>query len=87
MYVPDVYWDYTRQNVLVMERIHGIPVTDMVEVWHALEREARDAGLGRLLSDEQIAEYVRRAMWFPSYETLDMIKDKKIDLKPTFIEI
>lgn len=29
LYVPDVYWDYTRRNVLVMERIHGIPVTDV----------------------------------------------------------
>lgn len=29
LYVPEVYWDYTRQNVLVMERIYGIPVTDM----------------------------------------------------------
>jgi len=29
LYVPEVYWDYTRRNVLVMERIHGIPVTDV----------------------------------------------------------
>ncbi|MEX1668865.1 ubiquinone biosynthesis regulatory protein kinase UbiB [Zhongshania guokunii] len=29
LYVPEVYWDYTRRNVLVMERIHGIPVTDL----------------------------------------------------------
>ncbi len=30
LYVPEIYWDYTRRNVLVMERIYGIPVTDMV---------------------------------------------------------
>jgi ubiquinone biosynthesis protein len=29
LYVPEIYWDYTRANVLVMERIYGIPVTDM----------------------------------------------------------
>ena len=29
LYVPEIYWDYTRSNVLVMERIYGIPVTDM----------------------------------------------------------
>jgi ubiquinone biosynthesis protein len=29
LYVPVVYWDYTRRNVFVMERIHGIPVTDI----------------------------------------------------------
>ncbi len=27
--VPQVYWDYTRKNILVMERIHGIPVADI----------------------------------------------------------
>ncbi len=29
VYVPRVYWDYTRQHVCVMERISGIPVTDI----------------------------------------------------------
>lgn len=29
LYVPLVYWDYTRSNVLVTERIYGIPVADI----------------------------------------------------------
>lgn len=29
LYIPEVYWDYTRRNVLVMERIDGIPVSDV----------------------------------------------------------
>src|SRR5690554_1313284 len=29
LYVPEIMWDYTRNNVLVMERISGIPVTDI----------------------------------------------------------
>lgn len=29
LYIPEVYWDYTRYNVMVMERIHGIPVADL----------------------------------------------------------
>lgn len=29
LYVPEVFWDYTRANVMVMERIYGIPVADM----------------------------------------------------------
>ena len=29
LYVPEIYWDYVRENVLVMERIYGIPVTDV----------------------------------------------------------
>ena len=29
LHVPEIFWDYTRQNVLVMERISGIPVADI----------------------------------------------------------
>ena len=32
LYVPFVYWDYCRPRVLVMERISGIPVTDIVQL-------------------------------------------------------
>ena len=29
LYVPEVYWDYCRSRVMVMERIYGIPVSDI----------------------------------------------------------
>lgn len=29
LYVPEVYWDYCRINVMVMERIRGVPISDM----------------------------------------------------------
>ncbi|MEP3350435.1 MAG: ubiquinone biosynthesis regulatory protein kinase UbiB [Marinomonas sp.] len=29
LYVPQVYWDYSHRNVMVMERISGIPVADI----------------------------------------------------------
>lgn len=29
LYIPEVYWDYSRSNVMVMERIHGIPISDV----------------------------------------------------------
>ncbi len=32
LYIPAVHWDYTRQNVLVLERIEGIPVTDLAQL-------------------------------------------------------
>ena len=35
LYVPEVYWDYCRVNVMVMERIHGI-VVNQVEQLRAL---------------------------------------------------
>lgn len=32
LYVPQVYWDYCKPNVMVMERIYGIPVTNIDEL-------------------------------------------------------
>ncbi|APZ41934.1 ubiquinone biosynthesis regulatory protein kinase UbiB [Acidihalobacter ferrooxydans] len=29
LYVPEIHWDFVRRNVLVMERIHGIPVAEI----------------------------------------------------------
>ncbi len=29
LYIPEVHWPLTRRNVLVMERIHGIPIGDL----------------------------------------------------------
>ncbi|MBK1694598.1 ubiquinone biosynthesis regulatory protein kinase UbiB [Chromatium weissei] len=29
LYIPEVYWDWTRPNVMVMERIYGTPVSDV----------------------------------------------------------
>lgn len=29
LYVPEIHWEHTRSNVLVMEQVHGIPVSDI----------------------------------------------------------
>ncbi|WP_231871718.1 AarF/UbiB family protein, partial [Oleiphilus sp. HI0079] len=29
IYIPEVYWDFCNEHVLVMERIYGIPVADI----------------------------------------------------------
>jgi ubiquinone biosynthesis protein len=29
LYVPKIYWDFSSKQILVMERIHGIPVADI----------------------------------------------------------
>jgi ubiquinone biosynthesis protein len=29
LYVPTVYWEYTRKQVLVLERIYGVPISDV----------------------------------------------------------
>jgi ubiquinone biosynthesis protein len=32
LYVPEVYWDYCRKSVMVMERIHGVLINDIPEL-------------------------------------------------------
>ena len=32
LYVPEVHWSYSNEKVLVMERIHGIPVTHIADL-------------------------------------------------------
>jgi ubiquinone biosynthesis protein len=32
LYVPQIHWDYCRQNVMVMERIHGIIISQVEEL-------------------------------------------------------
>ena len=29
LYIPEIYWDYTRRNVMVMERIYGEPMANI----------------------------------------------------------
>jgi ubiquinone biosynthesis protein len=32
LYVPEVYWDHCRMDVMVMERIRGVPISDMARL-------------------------------------------------------
>lgn len=32
LYIPEVFWDYCRADVMVMERIYGIPVSDIASL-------------------------------------------------------
>lgn len=32
VYIPTIYWSYCRRNVLVMERIHGLPIDEIAEI-------------------------------------------------------
>lgn len=47
LYVPEVYWPYSRRQVMVMERIRGIPISDIA----ALRREGIDL---RLLAERGV---------------------------------
>ncbi len=32
LYVPEIYWDYCRKNVMVMERVHGVLINNVAEL-------------------------------------------------------
>lgn len=32
LYVPEIYWDYTRRKIMVMERIYGVPVGEIEQL-------------------------------------------------------
>jgi len=40
LYIPAVHWDYTRKNVLTLERIYGISIRD-VEAMHAIDMDMK----------------------------------------------
>lgn len=42
LYVPEIYWDYTRSNVMVMERVQGVLINDVAEL------QRRGANIQRL---------------------------------------
>jgi len=42
LYVPEVFWDYCRKNVMVMERVHGVLINNVAEL------ERRGANIKRL---------------------------------------
>jgi len=42
LYVPEVYWDYCRKNVMVMERVRGVLINDIPEL------QRRGANIKRL---------------------------------------
>jgi ubiquinone biosynthesis protein len=46
LYVPEVYWDYCSKNVLVMERIYGVPIRNVDELKRKDTNMERLAELG-----------------------------------------
>ena len=46
LYVPAIYWDYTRKNVMVMERIYGVPIRNIEKLKEKNTNMERLAELG-----------------------------------------
>jgi len=46
LYVPEIHWDFVRKNVLVMERIYGVPIRNIEELKQKNTNMERLAALG-----------------------------------------
>lgn len=64
LYIPEVYSDYSRQNIMVMERIYGIPISDV----NALE----NAGINLQLLAERGVEVFFTQVFRDSFFHADM---------------
>ncbi len=47
-YIPKIYWEYSRKTILVLERIHGIPIHDIEKI--------RQAGINLGVLAKQVIE-------------------------------
>ncbi|UCB56276.1 MAG: ubiquinone biosynthesis regulatory protein kinase UbiB [Thiotrichales bacterium] len=57
LYVPEVYWDYTSVNVLVMERIYGVPIRNVEELKEKGTNMKRLAELGVEIFFNQVFQH------------------------------
>lgn len=64
LYVPEIHWDLTRRDVMVMERIRGIPVSDIA----ALDR----AGINKQALAERGVEIFFRQVFADNFFHADM---------------
>ena len=84
LHVPQVYWDYTCHNVFVMERISGIPVTDMAEL------EARGTDL-KLLAERGVeiffTQVFRDSFFHADMHPGNIFVDATDPADPTYIAV
>ncbi len=57
LYIPEIYWDYVHKNVLVMERIYGIPIRNIAELEKNHTNMERLAALGVEIFFTQVFEH------------------------------
>jgi ubiquinone biosynthesis protein len=84
LYVPNIYWDYCRTNVLTMERIHGIPIYEIDKL--------RRAGVNMRLLAERGIDIFFTQVFRDSFFHADLhpgnifVSDKKPE-DPTYIVV
>lgn len=84
LYIPKIYWDYSRSSVLVMERIHGIPA-------HEIERLKR-AGinmekLARRIIEVFFTQIFRDSFFHADLHPGNIFVSEKNPEDPSFITV
>ncbi|MBN7797912.1 ubiquinone biosynthesis regulatory protein kinase UbiB [Parahaliea mediterranea] len=84
VYIPQVHWDYTRHNVFVMERISGIPVTDI----EALKARGTDL---KLLAERGVeiffTQVFRDSFFHADMHPGNIFVDATVPSDPTYIAV
>lgn len=84
VYIPQVHWDYTRHNVFVMERISGIPVTDI----EALRARGTDL---KLLAERGVeiffTQVFRDSFFHADMHPGNIFVDATVPSDPTYIAV
>jgi len=57
LYVPEIYWGFVRKNVLVMERIYGVPIRNTRELEEKNTNMERLAALGVKIFFTQVFDH------------------------------
>ena len=64
LYVPKVYWEFTSKNILVMEKISGVPVSDQAKL--------KDLGVDLKLLSERGVEIFFKQVFVDNFFHADM---------------
>ncbi|MEM6483779.1 MAG: ubiquinone biosynthesis regulatory protein kinase UbiB [Pseudomonadota bacterium] len=84
VYVPEVFWDFTRRDVLVLERIRGIPVTDLEQL---RERRVDLKVLGERGVEIFFTQVLRDSFFHADMHPGNIFVDASDPQKPRYIAI
>lgn len=84
VYVPEVFWDFTRRDVLVLERIRGIPVTDLEQL---RERQVDLKVLGERGVEIFFTQVLRDSFFHADMHPGNIFVDASDPQKPRYIAI
>ncbi|MCK5726578.1 MAG: ubiquinone biosynthesis regulatory protein kinase UbiB [Thiotrichaceae bacterium] len=84
LYIPEIYWDYCRDNVLVMERVYGIPVAQMDTL---REQNVNMKRLGELGVEVFFTQVFKHNFFHADMHPGNIFVDAKNPQKPHYIAI